>query len=150
MKHAAQKFVDSLQMGPESVMISVMLFSGPRNWREGDKCRDGITTDLKQCGVRWVTGNSSLPTWSIDKWDVIKRIEALNWPQGGTMTGLALMEAKNELANSRTDAPSTVIVITDGKPSYPSKATEAAESLRDVARLVWVAVGSGVTATDFE
>jgi len=149
LKHAAQKIIDSLNMGNNSVMLSVMLFSGPRTWDEMYKCRDGITTDLSKCGVKWATGDSELK-WTADKWDAIKRLTALEWPEGGTLTGLALGEAKNELGNGRRDVPSTVVVITDGKPNYPSKTMEAARSLRETARLIWVPVGLSVKSSDFD
>jgi len=149
VKHAAQKLIDTLEMGEESVVLSVMLFSGPRTWETMDKCRDGKITDLNTCGMKWVTGDSSSPKWTIDKWDAIQRVEALRWPKGGTLTGMALAEAENELAESRNDAASTVLVITDGIPSYYSKAVEAARSLRDTARLMFVPVGPNVKFDDF-
>jgi len=113
------------------------------------KCRDGRITDLRKCGMKWVTGDSSSTKWTIDKWDAIQRVKALRWPKGGTLTGMALGEAENELAESRNDAASTVLVITDGRPSYYSKAVEAARSLRDTARLMFVPVGPNVKFDDF-
>jgi len=145
IKHAAERIIDNLEMGGDSVMLSVMLFSGPRTWSKMYQCYYGEIDDLSKCGIKWVTGE-----WTSDKWDTIKRVEALTWPQGGTLTGMALGEAKNELGKSRVDAVSTVVVITDGKPSYPWKTMEAAMSLRDTARLMWVPVGAFVKYSDFK
>jgi len=150
VKQFALKLIDTLQMGQESTVLSVLLFGGPRTYDKMYACKNGSVTDLGDCGIKWVTGNSSLPKWTADKLDVIHRIQDLKWPKGGTLTGMALDEAKNELANSRKDAPSTVLVVTDGKPSYPSSTLESARSVRDTARLMWVAVGPSVKFSDFE
>jgi len=150
VKHAAEKLIDAMEMGAESVVLSVLLFSGPHTWEKMYECMDGSITDLSKCGIKWVTGDSSLPEWTIDKWHAIQRVNALEWPEGGTLTSLALGEAANKLAQGRKDAASAVVVITDGKPSYPSKSIEAARSLRNTARLMWVPVGLSVKFEDFK
>merc|ERR1719291_428933 len=126
-----------------------MVFSGPRTWEDMYKCRDGSITDLTHCGGKWVTGDSSDSKWTVNNWDAIQRVRALQWPEGGTLTGLAHGEAKNELGKGRMDAPSTVLVITDGKPSYFEKTVEAARSVRDAARLMFVPIGNSVNFEDF-
>jgi len=149
VKKAAEHLIDALHMDRLYVELSVLLFSGPRTWSEMDECYSGQVTDLRQCGMTWVTGNNGLSKWTVDKADVIQRIQNLQWPQGGTLTGMALGEAKTAIIGSRKDAPSTVVVITDGKPSYHSRAVAAASSIRMTARLMWVPVGPSVKFSDF-
>merc|ERR1719274_361191 len=72
--------------------------------------------------------------------DVKTKIKGLTWPQGSTLTSLALMEAKAELSLGRKDAQSVVVVITDGRPLSYRATGIASRSLRKVARLVWVPV----------
>merc|ERR1719377_306796 len=72
---------------------------------------------------------------------VVKRkITALDWPKGSTMTSLALMTAKTELTLGRKDATSVVVVITDGRPLSYRKTWVASRIVRKSARLVWVPV----------
>merc|ERR1719440_1139293 len=72
--------------------------------------------------------------------DAHDKIAALSWPQGSTLTSLALMTAKAELAYGRKEARSIVIVITDGRPLSYRNTEIAAKLLRKTARLVWVPV----------
>merc|ERR550537_1991793 len=67
-------------------------------------------------------------------------IGGLSWPQGSTLTSLALMTAKSELSLGRKDEKSIVVVFTDGRPLSYLKTTAAARSIRKVARLMWVPV----------
>jgi len=142
LKQGALNIINNLEMGNGAVSLSVLLSSGPLLWSDMQKCRDGIITDLEKCGVKWVT------KWTTHKWDAIQHVNNLEWPMGGTLTGLALSEAGNELTKGRDDAMSTVVVITDGPPCFPSKAREAAKSLRDTARLMWILVGTSVKFDD--
>merc|ERR1719199_384693 len=75
-----------------------------------------------------------------DMGDVEKKIDDLKWPQGSTLTSLALMKAKAELSLGRKDSKSVVVVITDGRPLSYRNTFTAARSLRKSARLVWVPV----------
>jgi len=143
LKQSAMTLVDTLQLSEDAVMLSVLLFSGPQDWDEAERCRRGQAT-LEQCGITWVTRDSHEPKWTVDGTDVKERINALTWPKGGTMTGMALMDARNVISNGRADAPSTVVVITDGKPTFPYVAEQAARSIRRTSRLMFVPVGPDV------
>merc|ERR1719486_1228807 len=67
-------------------------------------------------------------------------ITGLDWPQGSTLTSLALMAAKAEMSLGRKDSKANVVVITDGRPLSYRKTAVASRQLRKVARLVWVPV----------
>merc|ERR1719230_1035260 len=69
-------------------------------------------------------------------------ITGLEWPKGSTLTSLALMTAKAEMALGRKEAKSSVVVITDGRPLSFRKTLIASKVLRKVARLVFVPVTS--------
>mmetsp|Transcript_56611 Transcript_56611/g.134848 ORF Transcript_56611/g.134848 Transcript_56611/m.134848 type:complete len:874 (-) Transcript_56611:208-2829(-) len=62
---------------------------------------------------------------------------------GGTWTSRALQEARQELRNGRDDAQAVVICVTDGWPNSYYYTTQESAELRKVARLMFVAVGSG-------
>merc|ERR1719380_44379 len=88
----------------------------------------------KTCKVKMITH------FTKDMKKVKDLIGGLKWPQGSTLTSLALQTAKAELSLGRKDAKSVIVVITDGRPlSY--RATEIASwNVRKSARLVWVPV----------
>merc|ERR1719487_2662285 len=67
-------------------------------------------------------------------------ITGLTWPQGSTLTSLALQTAKAELALGRKNSKSVVVVITDGRPLSFRNTEIASRNLRKAARLVWVPV----------
>merc|ERR1719253_1527587 len=67
-------------------------------------------------------------------------ITGMSWPRGSTLTSLALLTAKAELALGRKDAKSVVVIITDGRPLSYRATSLASWSLRKSARLVWVPV----------
>merc|ERR1740121_440249 len=71
-------------------------------------------------------------------------IEALTWPRGTTFTGKALAEAEVELSLGRSEAPSVVIVITDGAPTLPRQMTKYSDQIKQKARLLLVPAGPGV------
>merc|ERR1719269_80534 len=67
-------------------------------------------------------------------------IGGLTWPQGSTLTSLALVTAKAELSLGRKDSQSIVVVITDGRPLSYRATWVASRMVRKAARLVWVPV----------
>merc|ERR1719213_1545969 len=67
-------------------------------------------------------------------------ITGLKWPKGSTLTSLALLTAKAELALGRKDAHSNVIVITDGRPLSYRGTGIASRIVRKSARLIWIPV----------
>merc|ERR1719231_1229447 len=82
----------------------------------------------------------SIDHFTTDMKKVKTDIDALSWPQGSTLTSLALMTAKSELAYGRKESESIVIVITDGRPLSYRATGIAAKQIRKQARLVWVPV----------
>jgi hypothetical protein len=132
---AAQMFVQAFSMSGKANM-AVMVYSGPRTWSGVKKCveKSKKKVDPKQCGINMVTH------FTEDLKKVKQLITALEWPQGSTLTSLALMTAKAELALGRKDSPSNVVVFTDGRPLSYRMTGVASELLRKSARLIWVPV----------
>merc|ERR1712000_254313 len=67
-------------------------------------------------------------------------IENLEWPGRTTLTSAALAMAESELAYSRRDASSVVVVVTDGIPMSEDATYWAAYSLRQKARVMFIPV----------
>jgi len=135
---AAQFLVDSFSDAPHGKPnMAVILYSGPRTWSGVKKCfsRSSKPVDMgRSCNIKTITH------FTEDMKKVKQLITGLVWPQGSTLTSLALLTAKAELSLGRKNAKSNVVVFTDGRPlSY--RATEtASRMLRESARLVWVPV----------
>jgi hypothetical protein len=123
-----------------NAQVGVILFSGPTNSRTLRQCFMGTTTP-ENCGTTWVehfqTGAAKISA-------LATKVGALEWPAKTTMTSVALAAAENELRNGRSDAQSLVIVVTDGRPMSGRRTYQAARSLREKARLMWVPVGRNV------
>jgi hypothetical protein len=131
---AAQLFVDAFSNNSKANM-AVILFSGPRTWSGVRKCFHNKKVDMeKTCGIRTITH------FTDDMKEVKRLITNLHWPRGSTLTSLALMTAKAELALGRKNSPANVIVFTDGRPLSYRSTSYAATNLRKSARLLWVPV----------
>jgi hypothetical protein len=133
---AAKLFIGAFKMGEGKAQMAVILFSGPRTWSGVSKCTgkntEGVSLDF--CGIKTVTHYTD----DLDKVDQL--VTALEWPQGSTLTSLALMTAKAEMALGRSDAHTIVVVLTDGRPLSFRKTALASRTIRKAARLVWVPV----------
>merc|ERR1740121_77441 len=133
---AAKTFVGAFKAAEGKVHVAVILFSGPRTWSGVSKCTGkgeaGVT--LADCGITTVTHF----TTDLDKVD--EELTALTWPQGSTLTSLALMTAEAEMALGRADVHTLVVVMTDGRPLSYRKTELASHTLRKKARLLWVPV----------
>merc|ERR1719198_1469519 len=115
--------------------MAVLAFSGPE---AGDalKCVDGDVKDFeKECKVKWVSH------FSTDSKAVATAVTSAEFLKGSTLTSAALAMAQSEMGNGRKDAKKLTIVITDDRPYSMEAATEAAFSLREVSRLMFVPVG---------
>jgi len=136
-KKAAKTFVKAFSGATGKANMAVILYSGPSTWSGVYKCtgksNKGVDQE-KDCRIKEVT------PFTKDMEDVDKKIDSLEWPQGSTLTSLALMKAKAELSLGRKDSKSVVVVITDGRPLSYRNTALAARSLRKSARLVWVPV----------
>merc|ERR1719426_214399 len=132
---AAQLFVDAFTDSGKANM-AVIVFSGPKTWSGVEKCTGKQETpiDPEKCGIKMVTH------FTEDMKKVKNLINGLDWPQGSTLTSLALMTAKAELALGRKDSKATMVVITDGRPLSFRNTALAAKVVRKAARPVWVPV----------
>lgn len=133
--HAARTFIDAFS-DDEKAKMSVILFSGPRTWGGVSKCtgKNSNKVSMESCGIKTITHLTS------DMKKVKQLVTELNWPQGSTLTSLALMTAKAELGLGRKEAKSIVVVFTDGRPLSYRKTGVSAKQLRKTARLIWVPV----------
>lgn len=139
VKTFAEKLAGAFQTGPDLAQVGTLLFSGPKNWKKLRTCVRGEAADFAaECGVKWI----SHLTQDVAK--VKTDLQAAAWPKATTLTSAALSMAASELTNGRQGAQSVVVVITDGKPMYKSRTVDAAASLRQKARLMWVPVGRRV------
>jgi len=79
----------------------------------------------------WITNVAEL---SNDKKDLIKRINGpkMKWERSMTYTSKALYAAQGMFANGSpmVSRQKIVMIVTDGRPSYPKRAAEAAKKLR--------------------
>eukprot|EP00427_Karlodinium_veneficum_P049647 CAMPEP_0169226004 /NCGR_PEP_ID=MMETSP1016-20121227/23508_1 /TAXON_ID=342587 /ORGANISM="Karlodinium micrum, Strain CCMP2283" /LENGTH=858 /DNA_ID=CAMNT_0009304565 /DNA_START=23 /DNA_END=2599 /DNA_ORIENTATION=+ len=135
--HAAKSFIGAFEMAEqEKVQMAVILFSGPRTWSGVSKCvgKNQQTVSLEECGIKTVTH------FTDDLTKVDQLVTGLDWPQGSTLTSLALMTAKAEMALGRADEHTVVVVFTDGRPLSFRKTGLAAHTIRKAARLLWVPV----------
>merc|ERR1719171_578984 len=134
---AANMFVDAFSGTGAQANMAVILYSGPRTWGGVRKCvgrnSKKVNTE-KTCKIKTVTHFTN------DMKKVKSLITGLSWPQGSTLTSLALATAKAELALGRKDSKSIVVVITDGRPLSYRATGIASRNLRKSARLVWVPV----------
>jgi hypothetical protein len=132
----AAKFFIGAFKGSGKANMAVILFSGPRTWSGVSKCtgKNAASAPLEECGIKTV----SHFTEDLEK--VEELVTGLSWPQGSTLTSLALMTAKAEMTLARADVHSMVVVFTDGRPLSFRKTTEASRTIRKSARLVWVPV----------
>merc|ERR1719446_267086 len=134
---AANMFVDAFSGTGAQANMAVILYSGPRTWGGVRKCvgRNSKKVDIeKTCKIKTVTH------FTDDMKKVKSLITGLSWPQGSTLTSLALATAKAELALGRKDSKSIVVVITDGRPLSYRATGIASRNLRKSSRLVWVPV----------
>jgi len=135
---AAQLLVDAFALsGNPQAQMSVILYSGPRTWGGVRRCFSRNTRNVdraKICKVETVTHFTS------ELAKVKKLIAGLAWPKGSTLTSMAMLAAKAELALGRKDAQSDVILITDGRPLFYRATGIVSHILRKSARLLWIPV----------
>lgn len=138
-KKAGEMFARAMVGGEHDIKLSVLLFSGPSNYRSLRRCingpRGGPPVNMeRECNVKWVEhlGTDTAATAG--------KIKALQWPARTTLTSAALAMAEAELQFGRRDAKSVVIVVTDGRPMSRHATYQASLKLRRKARLMWVPV----------
>merc|ERR1719506_1996072 len=134
---AANMFVDAFSGSGGHANIAVILYSGPRTWGGVRRCTSKSAKKVDQekvCGIKIINHFTN------DMKKVKNLITGLTWPRGSTLTSLALLTAKAELALGRKNAHSNVIVFTDGRPLSFRKTQLASDLVRKSARLLWVPV----------
>lgn len=138
-------FISALDGGANGVNLAVLLFSGPSSWNGFRRCTEGPrpgeeAPDLElDCKMQWLT------RFTGDMAAARSAVSAAEWPQGQTLTSMALSTAETELPNGRRDAQSVVMVVTDGRPASPERTFQASKQLREKARLIWVPVTTTVS-----
>jgi hypothetical protein len=134
---AANMFVDAFSASGGKSNMAVILYSGPRTWGGVRKCfaKNKKKVDQeKVCGIKMITH------FTEDLKKVKNLINGLTWPKGSTLTSLALLTAKAELALGRKQSHSNIVLFTDGRPLSYGKTRVASKIVRKSARLVWVAI----------
>merc|ERR1719160_2400959 len=134
---AAQMFVDAFSVSGGQANMAVILYSGPRTWSGVRRC---FAKNKKKVDQAAVCKIKTVTHFTDDLKKVKQLIIGLTWPQGSTLTSLALLTAKAELALGRKDARSNIIVFTDGRPLSFRNTEIASRMVRKSARLVWVPV----------
>jgi hypothetical protein len=132
---AAKMFLESFG-NQGKANVAVILYSGPRTWSGVSHCtgKSEVQVKLEDCMIKTVTHF----TTDLNKVDQL--LTGLDWPQGSTLTSLALMTAKAEMSLGRADVHTIVVVFTDGRPMSFRKTTLAARTIRKSARLMWVPI----------
>jgi len=120
-----------------NAQVAVILFSGPENFPDYEACtQNASSVDMeRQCKVKQVTHYT-------DNTDFLAMtVNDLAWPQGSTLTSVALGMAEAELRYGRPTAQSKVVVITDGQPMSHLNTKAAAKRLQEKADVIWVPIG---------
>jgi len=136
--------VKSFKGGENYSQVGVLLFSGPTTYKQYYKCMKGEQDQLEDCGISWVSH------FTTDTVALGEKVKSLAWPKASTFTSMSLATAEADLRNGREDAGSIVIVITDGRPLSSARTFEAARSLREKARLMWIPVGKNCPIADMK
>lgn len=133
---AAKMFVGAFAGSGTQSDVAVVLYSGPSTWSGVHQCFGSKQRSQQEalCKIKSVTHFTS------DMAAVQAQIGKLTWPQGSTLTSLALMHAREELRLGRKNAKSIVVVFTDGKPLSLKATGLASKEVRKAARLVWVPI----------
>merc|ERR1719420_1748339 len=105
---------------------------------------DGRPSDGLRYGVVLYSFNPKvIAQISHDKKVLGEKIKAMKWPMGGTMTGRALLKAKElfPLATGAAKRMQVIILITDGRASNRYMAYQAAKQVRQAGiRLIVIPV----------
>lgn len=136
---AGSQLVRAMVGGNESAEVAAMVFTGPISWDDFHACLGGTADPKTACGI------DRIQSFSDDTAGLADRIRALPHPTGTTFTSMAIQTARAMLRESRPDARSVVVLITDGDPISRDDTTEAVVELKKEARLLIVPVGHGVS-----
>lgn len=140
-KKAAIRFIDAFNVQGGQAKLSVVLYSGPRYRPGANWCVNGHATRAQlesYCKIKSVVSMGDANSTDLNA--AKNAVSALTFPEGSTLTSLALQRAKLELSAGREDAESVVVVLTDGRPYKFWRTYWAAQSLQLSARLLWVPI----------
>merc|ERR1711924_444847 len=96
----------------------------------GERCLQMLWTYSQAVDMENTCKIKTVTHFTEDMAKVKELIGGLTWPQGSTLTSLALMTAKVELSLWRKDAKSIIVVITDGRPLSYRNTGIASRNLR--------------------
>ena len=72
------------------------------------------------------------------KKNVVLSVTNLHYPNGGTTTALAIVEATRQLQDNRRDGiPRVIVVITDGISEDPRATLDAANDAKDLGIIIY-------------
>lgn len=139
-KQFAKTFVSAFKDDGSAAEISLILFSGPTTWDDYSTCTGDVPVDSSfmesKCGIKVVQH------FDADMGKTESAVDGLVWPKGTTLTQSAIGSATSELMMGRTDAPTVIVLVTDGRPISTFRTNSAAEALKAKgARLLVVPVG---------
>lgn len=135
-KAFVEKLVGAFKTGDDLVQVGVVVYSGPKSWKQLDTCLKTGSED--SCNLKAVSQLSK------DGAAVVGAVKGLaSWPQGSTFTSGALSMAHSVLREGRPDAQSVVVNFMTGMPNFKCKTASAAKQVRESARLMFVPLGGG-------
>jgi len=138
-KYLAMDLVGALMAnGNGTVQVALQVFSGPEEEEEFQACTRNATAAVdveKDCKIKWISHLTP------NMGDVAGQIWNMEWPEGSTLTSVALGLAEAEQKNSRESAQSVVLVLTDGAPMSKHMTEQAAKKLGEVAKVIWIPIG---------
>jgi len=135
---AAKHLVSSLSVSEGKAEIAIFVYAGPRTWSGVEQCTGKTTKTVENSEE--ICGPKTVSHFTNEYKKLNDLLTGLEWPKGGTLTSLALLKAKSELALGRPDSHSIVVCFTAGGPLSYRKTQLAARSLRKSARLLWVPI----------
>lgn len=142
----AGKFVHSFEGKNANAQFSIIAFGGPKTWSAYIACHTNPNVDWKTtCGIDMVQHMET------DVAATKAKVEGLEWPKGySTFTSMALFNAYTELQMTRSDVPTVVLLITDGRALSVRNTGLVADSIKSKgARMMVVPVqGRGLSNED--
>lgn len=147
MKTAAASVVGAFKTDGDKAQVALLLFSGPDNWADYERCTSGTEQDVDMVGICKIIWASHFTT---DTEGLARDMDRLIWPKATTLTSAALATAESELRVGRADAQAVVLVLTDGAPMNKRKTFQASQNLRKKARVIWVPVTPNAPLQDIK
>lgn len=141
----AKKIVTSMDLENSGSQVALIVYSGPKSYCQYYQCVGysrtwwfrwycGRPRPNPYCGVDRLSGFSSSTS------TLTGLLTAAKWPARGTYTKHALRAANVDLTRGRSDATSTVVVMTDGWPADRRGTYYASREVKKKAHLVYVPV----------